>query len=153
SPVDTSTLDPLACETLRRFHAVRSVQLCQSDCVRVPTALGFLKPLVVLPTWAMQDLPPAELNSILIHELAHLRRWDDWSNLAQQILKALLFFHPAVWWIENRLTLEREMACDDAVLAETANAKGYAQCLVSLAEKSLLRRGLAMAQAAVSRLG
>jgi beta-lactamase regulating signal transducer with metallopeptidase domain len=152
SPVDTTTLDPALRETLQRFLPIRSVQLCQSDRVRVPTALGFLKPLVVIPTWAMQDLSPAELNSILIHELAHLRRWDDWSNLAQQILKSLLFFHPAVWWIENRLALEREMACDDAVLAETANPRDYAQCLVSIAEKSFVRRGLAMAQAAVSRV-
>ena len=152
SPVDTTKLDPVSRETLHRFRPVRSVQLCESDRVRVPTALGFLKPLIVIPTWAMQELSPAELNSILIHELAHLRRWDDWTNLAQQILKSVFFFHPAVWWIENRLTLEREMACDDAVLAETANPKGYAQCLVFLAEKSFMRRGLAMAQAAVSRL-
>jgi len=84
--------------------------------------------------------------------LAHLRRWDDWTNLAQQVLKALLFFHPAVWWIENQLALEREMACDDAVLAETGNPRGYAQCLISMAEKSFLRRGLALAQAAVNRM-
>jgi hypothetical protein len=63
-----------------------------------------------------------------------------------------LFFHPAVWWIENKLALEREMACDDAVLAETANPKGYAQCLISVAEKSFMRRGLALAQAAVNRV-
>jgi hypothetical protein len=67
-------------------------------------------------------------------------------------LKALLFFHPAVWWIENKLALEREMACDDAVLAETANPKGYAKCLISVAEKSFMRRGLALAQAAVNRV-
>jgi hypothetical protein len=92
------------------------------------------------------------LNSILIHELAHLRRFDDWTNLAQQILKALLFFHPAVWWIETHLALEREMACDDAVLALTGNPHGYALCLVSIAEKTFLRRGLALAHAIVNRM-
>jgi hypothetical protein len=92
------------------------------------------------------------LNAILLHELAHLRRWDDWTNLAQKLLRALFFFHPAVWWIESKLSLEREMACDDAVLAETANPRAYAECLVTVAEKSLMRRGLAMAQAAVSRV-
>lgn len=152
SLVDTTTLDPLLQETLQRFSRGRSVQLCESDRVRVPTAIGFLKPLVVIPAWAMQELSTSELNSILIHELAHLRRWDDWTNLAQQVLKSVLFFHPAVWWIENKLVLEREMACDDTVLAETANPKGYAQCLVSIAERSFVRRGLAMAQAAVSRV-
>jgi beta-lactamase regulating signal transducer with metallopeptidase domain len=151
-PVGAAALPPLLRATLQGFQTIRSVQLCQSDRVQVPTAIGFLKPMVVLPSWAMQELSPAELNSILIHELAHLRRWDDWTNLAQQVLKALLFFHPAVWWIESKLDLEREMACDDAVLAETANPRGYAECLISMAEKSFMRRGLAMAQAVVNRV-
>jgi beta-lactamase regulating signal transducer with metallopeptidase domain len=150
--IDAATLDPVLRATVQGVQSARSVQLCQSDCLQVPTAIGFLKPLVVIPAWAMQELSTAELNSILIHELAHLRRWDDWTNLAQQILKALLFFHPSVWWIESNLALEREMACDDAVLGETVNPRVYAQCLVSIAEKSFLRRGLALAQAAVNRV-
>jgi bla regulator protein blaR1 len=150
--IDPATLDPLLRATLQEFQAVRSVTLCHSNRLQVPTAIGFLKPAVVLPAWALKELSTAELNSILIHELAHLRRWDDWTNLAQQILKALLFFHPAVWWIESKLALEREMACDDAVLAKTANPRGYAQCLISVAEKSFARRGLALAQAAVNKV-
>src|SRR5262249_27149736 len=86
------------------------------------------------------------------HELAHLARRDDWTNLVQKLVKAILFFHPAVWWIESRLSLEREMACDAAVLAEQPDPRIYARCLLSLAEKSLGRRGVALAQAAVSRL-
>ena len=152
SVIDSATLDRALSTTLQAFQPIRHVTLCQSDRLRVPTAIGFLKPVVVIPTWALHELSTAELNSILIHELAHLRRWDDWTNLAQQVLKALLFFHPAVWWIENKLALEREMACDDAVLAETANPKGYAKCLISVAEKSFMRRGLALAQAAVNRV-
>lgn len=100
----------------------------------------------------MRELSAAELNTVLLHELAHLRRWDDWTNLAQKVLRALFFFHPAVWWVENRLALEREMACDDMVLAETANPRAYAECLVSLAERNFLRRGVALAQAAVGRM-
>src|SRR5260370_37561886 len=68
-----------------------------------------------------------------------------------RIVSALFFFHPAVWWIEKRISVEREMACDDAVLAETANPHGYASCLVSLLEKSLGQRRWSMAQAAVHR--
>jgi beta-lactamase regulating signal transducer with metallopeptidase domain len=150
--VDPETLDPVLRGTLQEFQSVRSVTLCQSDCLRVPTAIGFLQPVVVVPTWALQELSTAELNSILIHELAHLRRRDDWTNLAQQVLKALLFFHPAVWWIESQISLEREMACDDTVLATTSDPRGYAQCLISVAEKSFMRRGLALAQAAVNRM-
>jgi len=152
STIDTATLDPQLQETLQDFQAARPVALCRSDRLHVPTAIGFLKPIVVLPSWALHELSTAELNSILIHELAHLRRRDDWTNLAQKVLKALLFFHPAVWWIESQLALEREMACDDAVLAETGNPRGYAQCLVSMAEKSFMRRGLALAQPVVNRM-
>ena len=152
SAIDTATLDPMLQSTLQAFQSVRSVRLCQSDRLRVPTAIGFLNPVVVIPTWAMDELSTIELNSILIHELAHLRRHDDWTNLAQQILKALLFFHPAVWWIQNQLALEREIACDDAVLAQTTNPRSYAQCLVSVAEKSFMRSGVALAQAIVSRM-
>jgi beta-lactamase regulating signal transducer with metallopeptidase domain len=150
--LETANLDPVLQKTLQDVQAQRSVTLCESERIQVPTAIGFLKPLVVLPVWARQELSPVELNSILVHELAHLRRRDDWTNLAQQILKALLFFHPAVWWIESKLALEREMACDDAVLTVTANPRGYAQCLVSIVEKSFMRRGLALAQAAVNRV-
>jgi len=150
--IDPAVLDPAIRARLQEFQAVRPVALCHSNRISVPTAIGFLKPVVVLPSWTLQELSPAELNAILIHELSHLRRWDDWTNLAQQVVKALLFFHPAVWWIESRLALEREMACDDAVLAETGSPRGYAQCLVAMAEKSFLHRGLALAQAAVNRM-
>ena len=114
--------------------------------------IGFVNPAVVIPRWLLQELSPSELQQILLHELAHLQRWDDWTNLAQKILKALLFFHPAAWWIEKQLSLEREMACDDAVVAETANPRAYAECLTHLAEKSFVRRSLALAQAALGRI-
>jgi len=130
----------------------RAVTLCISDAVRVPAAIGYFRPMVVFPTWALSEIPPAEFNAILLHELAHLRRWDDFTNLAQKIVKAIFFFHPAVWFIESRLTLEREMACDDAVLAASFSPRAYAESLVGLAEKSFLRRGVQLAQAAVGHV-
>jgi hypothetical protein len=84
--------------------------------------------------------------------LAHLRRWDDWTNLAQKLVKALFFFHPAVWFVESHLSLEREMACDDAVLAADFNPRAYAESLVGLAERSFLRHGIQLAQAAVGHV-
>jgi beta-lactamase regulating signal transducer with metallopeptidase domain len=152
TPVDSHNLDPLVLRTLDEFRLARRVELYASDALRVPTAIGFLKAAVVLPSWALQDLSPTELNAVVLHELAHLRRWDDWTNLAQKVMRALFFFHPAVWWVESHLALEREMACDDMVLAQIDNPRAYAQCLVWLAEKNLLQRGVALAQAVVGRV-
>jgi beta-lactamase regulating signal transducer with metallopeptidase domain len=169
SPINLAQLDPLIHETLihetpsetlrlrKRNAKPTPAALCTSAQVRVPTAIGFFKPAVVIPDWLLADLSPKELNQILLHELAHLRRRDDWTNLVQKIVAALFFFHPAVWWIEKKLSIEREMACDDAVLAATAQPRAYAECLTHLAEKTfirhtLIRQGVALAQAALGRV-
>jgi len=138
-------------ETFRRHSAGRPVRLAVSDRVKVPAAIGFWKPAIVLPTWTLQELTPNELIPVLIHELTHLQRRDDWTNLLQKIVRAVFFFHPAVWWIDSRLSLEREMACDDVVLAHCNSPQAYAGCLIDLLEKSCARRGWTMAQAAVHR--
>jgi beta-lactamase regulating signal transducer with metallopeptidase domain len=145
-------LDPSLRDTLRRYSAQRKLSLCTSARVSVPAAIGLLKPAVVIPEWVMGELSTEEVNQILIHELAHLRRWDDWTNLAQQIIKAVFFFHPAVWWIDKKVALERESACDDVVLAEAASPRAYAECLTRLAEKSFLHRSVVLAQAALGRI-
>ena len=172
TPIVAADLDPAVRKTVDAIGASRpvvsglfasgllgsrSITIATSEYVRVPAAIGFWKRTIVLPAWALRELPPQDLNVILLHEFAHLRRWDDWTNLIQKIVRALFFFHPAVWWIEKRISVEREMACDDAVLAETANPQGYATCLVSLLEKTLAHRLAqrqwqgSMAQAAVHR--
>jgi beta-lactamase regulating signal transducer with metallopeptidase domain len=154
--IDAASLDSELRQALVRESWDRSptrrARLCVSDQVSVPTVIGFVNPAIAIPRWLLHELSPSELQQILLHELAHLQRWDDWTNLAQKILKALLFFHPAAWWIEKQLSLEREMACDDAVVAETANPRAYAECLTHLAEKSFVRRSLALAQAALGRI-
>ena len=150
--VNPATTDPLLRDTLCRHQGRRKITLCTSNLVKVPTALGLLKPAVVIPDWLMKELSAEELNQILLHEIAHLRRWDDWTNLAQQVIKAVFFFHPAVWWIERKVALEREMACDDAVLAETGSPRLYAECLTRLAEKSFVQRSTVLAQAALGRI-
>ena len=151
-PLDSTELDPIVRETLRRHARNRSIVLATSEQVRVPTAVGLFQPTILLPGWVLRELSPAELKQIVLHELAHFTRWDDWTNLAQQIVKAIFFFHPAVWWIDQKVAVEREMACDDAVLAETQSPRAYAECLAHLAEKSLMRRSVALAQAAVGKL-
>jgi bla regulator protein blaR1 len=150
--VDLSILDPAIAGTLRDFNSRRSVKLCVSSDVTTPAAIGFFRPAIVFPAGLLSQLSADEIKVILLHELAHLRRWDDWTNLSQKLVKAVFFFHPAVWWIENRLTLEREMACDDVVLAQTASPRAYASSLISFAEKLRSVRGMALAQSLVSRM-
>jgi Zn-dependent protease with chaperone function len=149
--IDPAQLQPAIRKTVADFSSSRRVTLATSENVSVPSACGFFKPMIVIPAWALRELPAEELKIILLHEFAHLRRFDDWTNLLQKLVRAVFLFHPAVWWIDSRLALEREMACDDAVLAETANPHGYAKCLIGLLEKSFARRGWTMAQAVVHR--
>jgi len=146
-----STAVPSKARAAAKVFVPKPISIAVSEEIRVPAAIGFWKRTIVLPAWTLRELSPEDLNAILLHEFAHLRRGDDWTNLIQKIVRALFFFHPAVWWIDQRLSMEREMACDDAVLAETGNPHGYATCLVSLLEKSMSRRGWTMAQAAVHR--
>ncbi len=151
SPVDVRGLPTPVQLTLAR-RSGRRINLCKSPAVEAPTAVGFIRPAIIIPATLMDELSPEDLNHIVLHELAHIRRWDDWTNLAQKVIGALLFFHPVVWWIERRIALEREMACDEAVVAATANPRAYAQCLAFLAERSLVRRSLHLVQAAVGRM-
>jgi beta-lactamase regulating signal transducer with metallopeptidase domain len=155
--LERAQLDPLLQQTLAELAVAsgllpkRRVTVATSERIRVPAAVGLWKPMIVIPAWTLRELTPSDLSIIIRHEFAHLRRWDDWTNLLQRVTRAVLFFHPAVWWIEKRLSVEREMACDDAVLAETKNPTGYASCLVSVLEKSVAQRSWAMAQAIVHR--
>lgn len=149
-PIDPGLLKAVA--ESEPLALARGASIRVSDHVRVPTAIGFFRPAVLLPKWALEELSPEKLGTVLRHEVAHLRRWDDWTNLAQKVIRALLFFHPAVWWVDDRLSIEREMSCDDLVLAESNNPRGYAECLVTVAERSYLRRPAALAQGAVARV-
>ncbi|HKD78115.1 MAG TPA: M56 family metallopeptidase [Candidatus Angelobacter sp.] len=150
--LDERVLPPELGALVDEFRRSRPVELLVSKQLEVPTAVGFFKPAIVLPEWLLEGSPAEELKFILLHEMEHLRRRDDWTNLAQQVVKAFLFFLPSIWWIERRLSLDREMACDDAVLAHSGTPHAYAECLAHVAERSFLRRQLALAQAAVARL-
>src|SRR5262249_35762765 len=158
STIDPQFIGPETQKLIEEFRKSRPVSVLVSSQLDVPTAVGFFRPAVILPAWLAESAllseagSAVELHHAVLHELAHLRRRDDWTNLAQKIVKALLFFHPGVWWVERKLSLDREMACDDAVLAQTVSARAYAQSLAHVAEKSFLRRKIALAQAAVDRM-
>jgi hypothetical protein len=91
---------------------------------------------------AVERAGASELKQIILHEMAHLDRGDDWTNLLQKLLRALCPLNPALFWAERHLCLEREQACDDAVLDAAGNARAYATCLTKLAETRLVKRAL-----------
>jgi beta-lactamase regulating signal transducer with metallopeptidase domain len=102
----------------RDLKLSRTVRLLQSAAVEVPTALGWLRPVILVPACALTGLAPLQLEAILAHELAHIRRGDFLVNLLQSLVEVLLFYHPAVWWLSARIRTERELCCDD-VAAQT----------------------------------
>jgi len=151
--IDPRLLGPELQRIVDEFKRSRPVSILISPRLEVPTAIGFLRPAVVIPAWLADEMTSEDLQYVILHELAHLRRRDDWTNLVQKLVKAVLFFHPAVFWIERKLSLDREMACDDVVLAQTSSARVYAQCLARVAEKGVARRHqLVLVQAAVHRV-
>ncbi|MGD0201886.1 MAG: M56 family metallopeptidase [Bryobacteraceae bacterium] len=138
------------CQLLGRKHGARGVRLLASAEAAVPMAAGLSKPVILLPASLASELSRDELDQVLVHELAHIRRWDDWTNLVARTFEALFFFHPAVWWIGGRLEMERELACDDCVVRNTSGARPYAACLLKLARGALSRARPRLASAAIT---
>jgi beta-lactamase regulating signal transducer with metallopeptidase domain len=123
----------------------RPVEVRLSDAIDAPSVLGFFRPAVIMPRSLWNELAPSELKQIILHEMAHLDRGDDWTNLLQKLLRAFCPLNPALFWAERHLSLEREQACDDAVLDAAGNARAYATCLTKLAENRLVKRAALLA--------
>jgi GWxTD domain-containing protein len=121
-------LDHLA----RRSRISRPVVLLESCLAEVPVVIGYLRPAILLPVGLLAGLPAAQVEALLLHELAHIRRHDYLVNLLQLFVEGLLFYHPAVWWISAVIRAERENCCDDDVVATRGDAYGYASALAAL---------------------
>lgn len=130
---------------------LRYAELCTSRDVDRPSVIGFFSPRILVPEELFEKLTVPELEQIVLHELGHLRRRDDWMNLAQKIGLVLFPLNPALVWIERRLCFERELACDDEVLRMTRAPKAYARCLTNLAEQRMERRAAALSLGAWGR--
>ncbi len=115
-----------------RIRLSRPVTLLESCLTDVPVVVGFLRPAILVPAALFTGFPPDQLELILIHELAHIRRRDYLVNLLQSVVEDVLFYHPAVWWVSSVVRAERENCCDDIVVAETHNARGFAAALAAL---------------------
>jgi hypothetical protein len=122
----------------------RGATVCTSVDVDRPSVIGFFSPRILIPREMFERLSASELEQIVLHEMGHLRRGDDWINLLQKISLVLVPLNPVLLWIERRLCFERELACDDAVLRFTKAPKAYATCLTNLAEQRLGRRMAAL---------
>ncbi len=118
----------------RRLRVSRPVRLLESALVRTPTVVGFLRPVVLLPASALTGLTSEQLEAILAHELAHVRRHDYLVNLLQSVLETLLFYHPAVWWVSGRVRAERENCCDDLAVSACGDRATYARALARAEE-------------------
>jgi len=112
----------------------REVRLCTCESIEVPVAVGLFDSMILIPRHLLDSLSQSEVDQIILHELAHLRRADDWTNGFQRFIQALFFFNPAVLYIAQQLDLEREVACDDWVVDQTKEVRPYATCLTKMAE-------------------
>lgn len=115
-----------------RLRVTQPVQLLESAIVQVPAVIGWLRPVILVPASALTGLAPQQLELLIAHELAHVRRHDYLVNLAQSVIETLLFYHPAVWWVSRRVREEREHCCDDLVVQICGDPHGYASALVGM---------------------
>jgi uncharacterized protein (TIGR03435 family) len=115
-----------------RVRVSRTVRLLVSPLVQAPAVVGWLRPVVLAPVGALAGLPPEQIEALLLHELAHIRRHDYLVNIAQSVIEALLFYHPAVWWVSSQIRAERELCCDDMAVSAGGDATVFARALAEL---------------------
>ena len=115
-----------------RLRVSRPVRLLVSSLVQVPSVVGWLRPVVLVPVGALTGLPPGQIEALILHELAHIRRHDYLVNVLQSIVETLLFYHPAVWWISGHIRTERELCCDDVAVSVSGDVLTYARALAEL---------------------
>lgn len=121
-------------ETAERLGVTKTVRIFQSSLATVPLVTGFLRPVILLPTSVVTGLPPAQLQAILAHELAHIRRYDQLVNLWQTLVETIFFYHPLVWWLSHQIRCERENCCDDVAVSVTGGKVAYGRALLALDE-------------------
>jgi beta-lactamase regulating signal transducer with metallopeptidase domain len=135
-----------------RMGISRSAQLLQSALVSVPVLIGWIRPVILLPLGLATNLTPSQLDAILAHELAHLRRHDYLVNMLQTLVETLFFYHPGVWWLSRRIRVEREHCCDDVAVSVCGSNFTFVEALTEL-EIRRAGPGFAMAAAGTRKKG
>jgi GWxTD domain-containing protein len=128
-----------------RLRISKPAALLESCLADVPVVIGYLRPVILMPVGLLAGLPVAQVEAILIHELAHIRRQDYLVNLMQTFVEGLLFYHPAVWWISGVIRAERENCCDDLAVAAIGDARQYAAALTALEQNRWAAHELVLA--------
>jgi beta-lactamase regulating signal transducer with metallopeptidase domain/protocatechuate 3,4-dioxygenase beta subunit len=129
---ESGVFSKLAQDLIARLKIGRPVRLLQSALVEVPVVIGWLRPAILLPASLLGEMPVGQLEAILAHELAHVRRHDYLVNLLQTIAETLLFYHPAAWWVSKRIRVEREHCCDDLAVAVCGGRLALGQALTAI---------------------
>ncbi len=119
-------------ELQRRLRLSRAVRFVQSSLVDAPAVAGWLRPAVLLPASSLIGLSPEQLEAVIAHELAHIKRFDCFVNVFQIAVESVLFYHPAIWWVNRMIRNERENCCDDVAVSITGNIEEYARALTIL---------------------
>jgi beta-lactamase regulating signal transducer with metallopeptidase domain len=134
SPIVTDRVLAM-CETLQRQLGLnRAVRYCECAWLQAPAVIGWLRPIVLLPVTALTGLSEEQLQLVIVHELAHIQRLDPFVNVFQISVETLLFYHPAVWWLNKRIRAEREHCCDDVAVSLCGNPVEYARALTLMEE-------------------
>ncbi len=137
----------------KRLGVKRAVQVFNSTLAKGPLVVGYLRPIVLLPVSFATSIPMPQLEAILAHELAHIRRHDFVINLLQTLVETLFFYHPAVWWLSHRIRIEREHCCDDLVIKLFNNAPDYGRALLAVEQLQGQTTSLALGAKDGSLLG
>jgi len=126
----------------RQLRITKTVTLLESKMAKLPVVMGQLKPVILVPVGLLTQLAPDQVEAILLHELAHIRRSDYLVNLLQNIIETLFFFNPALLWLSSLIRDERENCCDDVAIDQLKNKKQYVESLISFRERSLYSSSL-----------
>jgi TonB family protein len=119
-------------ELQRRLTVAGPIRFLLSRRIDVPMVIGWLRPVILIPVSAMAGLTPQQLDALILHELAHIRRFDTVTNILLVAVETILFYHPAVWWVSRHVRIEREHCCDDLAVSACGNAAMYVEALASL---------------------
>jgi beta-lactamase regulating signal transducer with metallopeptidase domain len=117
-----------------RLGIKKVVRLMESELIRVPAVFGHLKPVIFIPLGILANMPSQQVEAVLLHELAHIRRSDYLFNLVQNIAETVFFFNPALLWLSSLVRQEREHCCDDIAIAETGDRKQFIETLIRFRE-------------------